>query len=337
MAGLAATVLAIPLSAQDVDLDGALLLFHHRPVGEDAPPPRTEVYAAIASATLTQGRWQLHGQVRARDRPLRSYYPGNIWIQRAWVAFDALPGEDAPLATLRAGKIDPDIGRVWDGTFMGNVHYYDGLKRNPEFGVETAGTLPVGSLGARYTLQYMLDSDRVSGALPGRDFATLDGYRNRNSVFGRLDVGGGGLTVGTSLALLGVAERAGTTETVFRVPHAGAQVELARSGLTAYGEWLHRGRGDLPDRLREMLPGSAATYWLAGAQLRRGAVQGRYNISRGRYHDLGRTDEIHVVGGGIDISAHLHVIGELIFWNVSPAGDPIPVPRSVNVVLHLRL
>lgn len=327
---------------QDASLAGSLYLYHNRPFGADAPPPRTEVYAAIVSAQLELTRWTLFAQLRARDQPLRAFYPGTIWIQQAWAAYDVVPRDDGPLLVLRAGKIDQALGLVWDGSFSGNIQYFDALKRNPSFGAEAAGSVGLGGAVVHYVLQYMLDSDRVSGAIPGRDFATLDGFRTRDDIFTRATIGTNaerrvGAALGVSAASRGVAERSGLEEEVFRVPHVGADLELRGGPVVAYVEWLFRDSGELPDRLRASIPGSEATYWLAGARYSQRGLYLRYNYSRARYDDVDREDWIHQPGVGYDLNRHVHALAEINIWRFREGQTEDVFARSVNVVLVLHL
>jgi hypothetical protein len=341
--GLLVVVLGAPagaLQAQETRFGADLFLYHNRPFGNDAPPPRTEVYAAILSGDVDAPRWRLHVQVRARDQLLREFYPGTIWLQQAWAAYEIVPTERPASLTLRAGKIDQVMGLIWDGSFSGNIQYFDGLKRNPFFGAEASGALRLDAITLGYTVQYMLDSDPVSGAIPGRDFATMDGFRNRDGVFGRVTAALPedrplALTLGVTAAARGVAERNGRGEEVFHVPHMGADAEVRAGPATAYVEWLRRGYGQLPDVLRSSLPGSEATYWLAGARVHRGAFTARYNHSRASYPALDRQDWIHQPGVGYDITSHVHALAEVNIWRFREPDGPGVFARSLNVVLRL--
>lgn len=338
---LTATLPTESARAQEASLEGALYLYHTRPFGEDAPPPRTEVYSAILTADVTTPRLRIHAQLRARDQLLRSFYPGTIWLQQAWASYDMAPRDSASLMTVRAGKIDQALGLVWDGSFSGNIHYFDALKRNPSFGLEAGGGARIDGLDLAYTLQYMLDSDPISGAIPGRDFSTIDGFRNRDDVFGRITVTLPETLpitarVGLSAAARGVAVRRELEEEVYHVPHLGADIEVNTGSVVAYVEWLRREEGELPRDLRFSIPGSDAAYWLAGARFHRGAFTARYNYSRARYSTIDRDDWIHQPGVGYDLHRHLHALGEVNVWRFREGTAEDVFARSVNLVLLLR-
>ncbi len=332
-------VLALPaaVAAQRSEFSGGAYLFHYRPFGDGAPPPRTEVYAAFAKADVTAGRWRAHAELRGRDTRLREFFPSTVWIQEGWASFDALPATEGSRLTLRAGKIYQTLGRFWDGSFFGNVQYFDGLKLNPQFGVEAAGAVPLGAAVLGYTGQFLLDSDRISGALPGRDFETLDAFRNRDGVYGRVTLAlPVGLTLGGTGAARGVAVSADGHEEVFHAPHYSADVELARGPFVGYVEWLRREEGDLPMALAATRAGGAATYRLAGAQLALASFHARYNFSRVEYGGFGRREWIHQPGIGYDFTPFLHGLVEVDLWRSADGAAERWLDRSVDVVLLLR-
>jgi hypothetical protein len=263
-------------------LRGGVYLFHYQPIDLAGVEPNTEIYAAFATMERRADPWTVHVEARARDTKLRPFFPGNVWLQEAWVAYQATSAFAPVGLQMRSGKLYQVLGRPWDGSFFGNVHYFDGLKLNPQFGLEASGTAEIGPGAVTYTAQYLLASDRVSGALAGRDFETLDGFRNQDGFAARVTFSLlFGVTVGASYLSRGV-DTAGTTS---RVPHIALDAELGVPGgpVVAYVEWSRRGRGDLPGALQATPAGARATYWLAGVQLRRGAWELRYNFSRASY------------------------------------------------------
>lgn len=334
LALLAAGAAAAP--AQDsTGVVGGIYLFHYQPIDLSGVSPKTEVYAAFVTLDRRSGPWTIHVQGRARDTKLRPFFPGNVWLQEAWVSYQVTPSLSETSLRLRAGKIYELLGRFWDGSFFGNIHYFDGLKLNPQFGLEASGSVPVGPGAFDYTLQYILASDRVSGALAGRDFETLDGFQN-------LDGGGlrttlaviPGVTFGASFLSRGV-DTAGTN---YQVPHVALDAELGfpAGPAVAYVEWTRRGHGSVPASLWATVPGSRATYWLAGVQVNDGGLHARYNFSRASYDDLGRTEWIAQPGITIDLASQVRGIAELDLWRVrTPAGTGT-FDRSVSLVLLLE-
>lgn len=320
---------------------GGVYLFHYRPFDLPGAVANTEVYAAYATADVRHGRWHLFGEGRARDSKLRPWFNGPTWVQQAWVAYDAAPSAADSRLTMRAGKIYQTLGRFWDGSFFGNVHYFDGLKLNPQFGADASGLWRVkGALALGYTAQYVANSDRVSGALAGRDFETLSGFRDRDgfAARGTLSIPVGATTV--TLGLSGLSRGAGdSTGRTWRVPHVAADGEWRAGPTILYAEWTRRAAGDVPVPLRATIPGSRAEYWLAGAQWHQSILHLRYNFSRAVYDDIGRSDWIHQPGVTIDLARDVHAFLELDEWrthNDRLSGvRTVTTDQSLNFVLQL--
>lgn len=324
-----------PASAQELEWGGGVYLFHHQPLGLPGAQANTEIYAAFAHVDARWDRWWIHVEGRGRDTPLRPFFPGTAWIQEAWVAYDLAPGTDASRLTARAGKIYQVYGRFWDGSFFGNVHYFDGLKLNPQFGVDVSGEAPAGPLRLGYRAQLLLDSDRISGALPGRDFETVADFRDQWGVTGRLTAAHpGGLTLGLSAVSRGVTWREGSdVEESFRVPHVALDADFSRSWGSLYAEWTWRDRA--PDELRTSIAGSEATWWLVGTNLAWRSLRLRYNYSRAEYEDAdGRVDRIHQPGATVLLNPRVHALAEVDLWRTD-APATLETDTSLNLVLLL--
>lgn len=319
---------------------GGVYLFHYRPFDLPGAVANTEIYAVYVTADVRHGRWQLVGEGRARDSKLRPWFNGTTWVQQAWVAYDAAPSSTGSHLTIRAGKIYQTIGRFWDGSFFGNIQYFDGLKLNPQFGVDASGALPIaGRIAFGYAAQYIANSDRVSGALAGRDFETLSGFRDRDGLAVRatlaVPVGPSALTLGVSGFSRGAGDSIGRR---WRVPHGALDGEWRVGRALAYAEWMRRSAGDVPQSLRGSIAGSPAEYVLIGAQWHEGIVHLRYNFSRGQYADIGRTDWIHQPGLTIDLTRDVHALLELDEWRTrdpSVGSGALKTDQSLNVVLQL--
>lgn len=393
-AALAAVTILAPAAAGaqelpgGLELSGGIYLYHYQPLDLAGVDELTEVYALFLNLDRTEGPWTIHVQGRWRDTRLRSFFPSNVWIQEGWVAYeaplegrrsstdgapDAEPSEerdraaDSPATlTLRAGKIYQRIGRFWDGSFFGNVHYFDGLKLDPEFGVEAVLAAPLGAGGseAELYLQGLVGSDRVNGALTGRDLEGEEELEEKGLAAGLrvsaslAEMGGRGLR-GT-VRLSGLAERVepppGSVARDATLEHVAADLELAWGGTgLLYLEWTRRASGG-PGELGRLLPpggtaardvaGSRTTWWLVGARARLGPVGLRYNVSTAGYDDGGFRERIHQPGFTWHAAESVDVLLEYDDWRRDPAGSP-PAPadelplreeridRSLNLVLLL--
>ncbi len=327
--------------AQSTEANGGIYLFHYQPVDMTALEPRTEVYAAFLNVDRRVGRWHAFAQGRARDTKLRSFFPGNVWLQEAWVSYRTGKEEDPFPLVLRAGKMYLTSGRFWDGSFFGNIHYFDGLKLNPQFAVEAAGGADLGRVDLLWVAQLLLASDRVSGALPGRDLETLPNVRDEFGWTGRLTARvPGGLRLGVTAYERAVERDPGEDPSEvsgrWRVSHVSADVQFRRAGFTGYLEGLYREGVQVPPDLRGTVPASEAVYLLAGAQYDWERAHVRYNYSRVDYRDLDRQEWIHQPGLTLDLSPGLSVLAELNFWREDAGGRVDTLDRSLNLVLLLR-
>lgn len=107
----------------------------------------------------------LYAEPRFRQTPLRSFSPSNVWIQEAWASFDKYADS---VGTAKAGLIYSRLGLPWDDSWFGNLVYLNGLKLDPDYGLEMAGGPSVWSgnnreLKLKYGLQYFPVEDGLNG------------------------------------------------------------------------------------------------------------------------------------------------------------------------------
>lgn len=157
--------IALPSNFLDFKLSGSIYLFDYLPVktpsGNDF-----SIYAFIlkVDAATKEGTFGLHTETRIRDSKLRPFYNSNIWFQEAY-AFAR-----TNWCEVHVGKFYRKVGFLWDGSFFGNVQYFNGLKLNPEFGIELVGNKPLSKkISLDYSLQFITNNDHVDGSLAGRD------------------------------------------------------------------------------------------------------------------------------------------------------------------------
>lgn len=361
-AALALLWLAPPAVAQQADGDdgsatsvgGGVYLYHYAPLDLPGVEHETEIYAAFVNVDHRSGPWSFHGEARWRDTKLRDFYPSTIWIQEAWAAYRP-PLEVGPELTLRAGKVYTRLGRFWDGSFFGNLHYFDGLKLDPEFGVEAALDVPAGDALVEVRAQYLLNDDRVNGALVGRDLEGITSGNEAGSAVGGLHVtvpllgpprgagGDAGDRLRVRAGVSGMIERgrvgvdAGDPDRPLSdvtLDHVAADVEVSAWGHEAYVEYTGRRADGVPPTTAAGPAGSEADYWLAGVQLHFGALHLRYNYSRADYRTAGFHERIHQPGITVDLSSWLHGIVEYDDWSRSSGpGEVVRLDRSLNLVI----
>lgn len=358
------------------EVGGGVYLFHYAPLDLEGVDDRTEIYAAFVEVDHETGPWSFHAEGRWRDTKLREFYPSTTWIQEAWAALRlplvgsgaggrggrrGRPASEASPAslTLRAGKIYTRLGRFWDGSFFGNLHYFDGLKLDPDFGAEAVLEVPAGRATVEARGQWLLNDDRINGALPGRDLEGIDGGSEAGSPVAGLHVsvpllgpGRGGAARGREAAdrialragVSGMLERgtvgagtgpgAGGAVRDVELEHLSADVGITAWGHEAYVEYTERTPDGVPASTAAGTAGSAADYWLAGVQLHLPPLHLRYNYSRGEYGTAGFTERIHQPGVTVDLTRWLHAIVEYDDWvRASPGDEDLRLDRSLSLVL----
>jgi hypothetical protein len=310
-----------------VHFGGDVYLYQYAPLAVPGAQPKFELYAFSALVDGQHGPWGFHADYRFRTTKLRSFFPGNTWLQQGYVSYQTPWGE------IKAGSFYRRVGLFWDDSFFGNIQYFDGLKLDPEFGVGFEGTHRLdGRLGAEYSLQYFSTDARVNGSLPGRDFVSEPGARAKNDVTARFAPVWNfndrmSLTVGGSFARGSIDRDNGPNNQRNQV---AADATLKVGPWMAYGEVLRETVNGVV-----ILPPEDATYTLVGTRWTQGRFQPRLNFSRGNYHGPnGRREFIIQPGITIKLAEGFSFIYEYDFWrSVSPMKNTA-LDRSLNFVLH---
>lgn len=314
---LAAMLLAAsPAAAQQLRFSGGIYLFEYAPILRGASD-KLEIYAFVLNAddATADGRYGLHVQARARDTKLRPYFNSTVWFQEAY-AFAKTPAGE-----LRAGKVYRKVGLFWDDSFFGNVQYFNGLKLNPDYGVEMAGS--------DWSVQYLTNNDHVAGSLDGRDVESDPDAKLHGLATARyaptLSLGNAKLTLGAS----GADGRIARTNDSFRFSQAALDATLARGPITTYAEVLRQNGQRAP---ATRLGYATATYFLAGARWQATQrVLARVNVSRATYQQLGHEIE-WVPGVVIALAKNVSLINEFDYWKNQAA----VIDRSFDFVVNYR-
>jgi|SRR5579884_13508 hypothetical protein len=306
---------------------GDVYLYQFVPTGVPGGQPKFELYAFSALVDGHHGPWGFHADYRFRTTKLRSFFPGNTRLQEGYVSYQTRFGQ------VKAGSFYRRVGLFWDGSFFGNIQYFDGLKLDPEFGVGFEGDHKLTKrLGADYSLQYFSTDARVNGSLPGRDFVSEPGARAKNDVTARF-APVWNFTDRTSLSIGGSFARGSIGRD--NGPHnqrtqAAADATIKVGSWTAYGEVLRQTVSGVV-----VLPPQNATYALVGARWTHGRFQPRLNFSQGDYHDLkGGREFIIQPGVTVELADGFSFIYEYDFWRSITATNKTTLDRSLNFVLH---
>jgi hypothetical protein len=309
-----------------VHFGGDVYLYQYVPLGISGALPKFELYAFSALVDGQKGPWGFHADYRFRTTKLRSFFPGNTWLQQGYVRYRTPYGE------FKAGSFYRRVGLEWDDSFFGNIEYFDGFMLDPEFGVGFEGSHNLlGRLGAEYSLQYFSASSPINGSLPGRDFVSQAGARAKNDVTLRFAPvwhfnKWASLNVGASFAQ-GAIERDAGPHNLRRQAAADATLQLGP--MLTYGEVLRQTVNS-----QVVLPPQEATYTLTGIRWARGRYQPRLNYSQANYHGInGRREYILQPGINIRVADNLTFIYEFDFWRELSVTKPTTLDRSLNLVL----
>lgn len=271
--------------------------------------------------------------LRFRDTKLRSWHPSNIY------ALEVYASKQTPVGKLKLGKFFKQVGYFWDDSFFGNVQYFDGLKLDPDFGVELAGERRLGQRWRLpYFFQFFLTDDGYHGGLTERDAESSPATREKNTGVIRFvptyEFGSGrSLALGGSF-LRGRIDRQAGTGRDNDLTQLAADVAFTWSPLLAYGEFLYQ---DGRNSIFFPRPGgsSSTRYWLAGVQYDWGRFNWRTNFSLADYKG-GITEYIVQPGVVYSIAEGLKLWLEYDFWRHRERGDERTVDQSINVALHVQ-
>jgi hypothetical protein len=309
-----------------VEVGGDVYLYQYVPFGVPGAIPKFELYALSLQLQARRGPWSFYSDYRFRTTKLRSYYPGNTWLQQAYV------GYQTPIGQIRAGSFYRRVGLSWDGSFFGNIQYFDGLKLDPGFGLGFEGSHTLaGRLGAEYSVQYFTSDASVNGSLPGRDFVSEPGAHAKNDVTLRFAPvlhfsGNLSLTFGGSYAR-GSIDRTNGPHNI-RSQLAG-DATLQWRGLLTYAEVLNQYVAGLVIEAPQ-----DATYTLFGVRWARGRFQPRVNFSAANYHGFQpRREYIFQPGITVNLSDGFSFLYEFDYWRRTSIPKPFLLDKSLNLVL----
>ncbi len=326
------------------DLSGGIYLFQYLPALQGVDP-KLEIYAFLLNvdAATTDRRYGLHVQTRARDSKLRSYYVSDVWFQEAYV------WATTPVGDVHAGKFYRKVGVLWDDSFFGDVQYFNGLKLNPDYGVELVGTRAAGTpFSLDYSVQYFANNDHVAGSLPGRDVESDPTATLRDTATARLvptwSLGPGrSLAIGLSGLAGRIARTAGAPGPSFSLSQAAGDVTLTWGPVVSYVEVLEQ-KGIRPDLAIDPETGPRlgyldGTYLLAGVRWQAlPRLNLRLNYSQVRYKGLDTTEVEWVPGAVVKLHEKLDLIAEYDGWRSEPRRGPDTyIDKSYDLVLHYSL
>jgi hypothetical protein len=331
----------------EVEIHGGAWLFYYQPFS--VPNEREFVRLQVAHLNFdgSYGPVGLFFNASVRDTKMREFYDGTAWLEEGFFYYKNR------YVTLKAGKTYSHLGLLWDNSFYGPIHFYDGIKLDPNYGLSAEGSVGLErGLRLGYYGQYFMVDGRTNGSYVGRDTISIPGARKRHALIGRLepayfwskDVN---LTVGLS----GQYFQADLPEPVGRqnVYRFAADVSANLGPVSLWGEVLQQNGQHVIEYPVAAVPptppadpgrpGRASadnTYFLVGAEARVWKLAPRYNLSGVRYGDLGITELMHQPGIQANVNDHLQVLLEFVYWsqNNAPNRRTTLLDRSLNLTVH---
>jgi hypothetical protein len=326
-------------AAPTLHIGAGILLYGYRPLFSSAKP-NLELYFANLLIDGAFGRFGLHVEPRLRDTKLRPFFAGPVWIEEGYAYVDL------GMFVIKAGKEYSHLGLFWDNSFYGNVHSFDGLKLDPDYGLSLEGRT-TGRVGIAWWLQFFPIDGRTNISLQGRDTISIPGAFRRNQAIVRLEpffrlghsstlnLGVSGeyfladLPDGSQNVLRGVADATLT------IGGFGMWAEVTSQSGKSTTEYPYPSQPPTADA--PAVPGRSSgrnNYALVGAEFSLLGITARYNFSWVRYADVSVIEWIHEPGLGYAVNPYLSLLAEYVLWNRSaPEGTSI-VDHSLNFTLY---
>jgi hypothetical protein len=255
-----------------------------------------------------------HIDARARDgdASFRPFYESNLWLWEAYGWVDVCD------IKIKAGKIWRRFGLDWDGSWYGNVAYFDGWKLDPDWGASVEHTCHFSNGMTMPTfVQAFFAQDKVNGSLVGADAESDEHASERESVvlravptwtsekLGTFAVGGS-----WQAGKINHHDRSDNTVT------AGAvDASWSKSGFKAFAEWIQTigernsanyvtGGGSSSSKIGEI--GGSYTYKWATLKA---------NVSHGEYDNPGGSQVLYLVGVDFAVLKNVTFTCEYVRWD----------------------
>lgn len=120
-----------------------------------------ELLYAFLTASVRQDGWGARLEVRGREGRFRDYFPGSFWLEEGYAFVETPAGE------LRAGKVGSVVA-PGDATFGGDLFSLNGVDRNPDWGVQLAGSRDLGGNELAWAARWAGQNDHVAWEEEGK-------------------------------------------------------------------------------------------------------------------------------------------------------------------------
>lgn len=279
-----------------------------------------------------------HAQVRFRDDTnFRDWFSGPVWLYEGYVFADV-----GHLGRIKAGAVWKRFGLDWDGSFWGNVPYYDGHKLDTDWGVSWEQVWnPEGRLSVATFAQVFLTENRVNGSLRGADPESSKLFEERLTGVARV-VPTWKFDTNTALAvgisgLLGQIHAESSAQRDDTMVAFAVDATFTWCGFEAFAEIL--GAWGRRHESHYVTGGPSDQAWnlLAGVAYRQGPLKARFAYSHGAYEDPGGDQDLFVAGLDVTLTNWLTFTVEYVRWDVQVDGaSSVKFEDGWQFVLHWR-
>lgn len=342
-----------------IDIHGGVWLFYWQPFGISTDPVAKargvtgiadesnffRMHQAHLNFDGSIGNWGMFFNANVRDTKMRDFYTGTAWIEEGYAYYKH------PQAWIKIGKSYNRFGLFWDNSFYGNVHFYDGIKLDPNYGISLEGSVGK-ETGPRlgYYGQYFIMDGRTNGSYVGRDTISIPNARRRNIGVARLEPAyfwskEHSLTFGLSGQYFQADIPAPVGKKhVFRfggdfyanIGPVSLWGDYSRQIGQSVTEWpIPPGIDPVTNQPIEGRASAKNDYFLIGAEARIKKVVLRYNFSAVRYNDVAVSEFFHVPGLGYNMNDNLQFLVEFAYWNQKTAtGQEALFDRTIATTIH---
>ena len=268
-----------------------------------------------------------HAELRLREQQkFRSFFTTRTWFWElyGWV--------DTPVGRFKGGKIWRRFGLDWDGSFWGNVPYYDGFKLNPDLGLAWEKTWTFADdFKVDSFAQFFVHEDGINGSIAGADSESVVGSSQRNTGIVRLIPTWTFSDQSTlALGLSGMAGEIVNNPIHVSVPHQvlGAwAIDLTYSTARwkVFGEVLQAYGVRNPKRFTSGGPSDLTTDVLVGMHYRVGPVTYRVSYSAGFDEHPSGWQQLWVPGATVALTKNIDFYAEWSRWDVYRTSGPASV------------
>ena len=324
-----------------VDVNGSAIIYFYQPFLPEVHH-NFELLFANGIVDASMGDFGLHTEGRIRATKLFSYYPSNVWVEEIYAYYKH------EYVTAKVGKVYSQFGVFWDGSFSGNVHMYEGLKLDTDYGISLEGSTG-GETGMTlgYVLQYFIRDADTNYSAPGRDTLSIADSHQRHSVVARaqpayhfkkdvaLTMGLSGQYFQADLATVG-------KKNVFRF---GGDLKFEYGPWSIFGEFTrqigqsvtdHPFAGTEATATEPAVPGRASShnnYVIASSQIKIWKFTPRYAFSAAQFQDVDVSEGMHNAGVAFDPHDNITLALEYVRWQRNDLAASTLLDHSLYVVL----